>query len=419
MEPAGDNDRSEGPITSTRPDESPRSGHGSDGSTVGGNHESGRRGGGASKGGQNADGDAPSGGHHAEGDASSGGHPGGRDYSETPLVVTWETTQACDLACDHCRAEADPEHHDDELSTAEAVDLFEQVAEFSPQPFLVLSGGDPLKRTDIFELLEAAVDVGVTPSITPATTPLLDRETVERFADVGVGRMALSLDGSTPKRHDGFRGEPGTFDATMRAAKWAREFNLPIQINTTVTASTVEDLPAIARLAEDLGAAMWEVFFLVPVGRGADLEQLSPERAREVMEWLYWRSRHAPYRIITVEAPFYRRVARELQWEAGERELPVGSTGAGNGFIFVSHTGDVYPSGFMPLGVGNVREEPLPSLYRNADLTQRLRDRESFDGACGACPVTAECGGSRSRAYAATGNPVGSDPLCPWVASGE
>lgn len=352
-------------------------------------------------------------------DTGERSHPHGRDYSQSPLVVTWEVTQACDLACDHCRAEADPDRSPDELTTQDGIELFEQVSEFSPQPFMVLSGGDPLKRPDIFELLEGAVEVGVTPSITPATTSLLDRETLERFADIGVGRVALSLDGATAENHDGFRGEEGTFETTMRAARMARELGLSIQINTTVTEQTVDDLPAIADLVEELDAAMWEVFFLVPVGRGEELEQLSPERTRELMKWLYRRSQRAPYRVITVEAPFYRRVAREVQREDGQQGRPVGSTGAGNGFVFVSHTGEVYPSGFMSLSAGNVRENSLPDIYQNADVMKQLRDRESFDGPCGSCPMTAECGGSRSRAYAATGNPLGSDPLCPWAASSD
>ena len=339
-----------------------------------------------------------------------GGHPGGRDYAEAPLVVTWEVSQACALTCDHCRADANPDRHPDELSMSEARDLFESVASFSPSPFLVLSGGDPLERPDIFELLETAVDAGVTPSITPATTDRLTRDVIERFADIGVGRMALSLDGATASSHDGFRGEPGTFARTIEAAEHARDCGVPIQFNTTVTARTASELPEIATLVSEYDAAMWEVFFLVPVGRGAELAQLSPGSAREVMTWLYEHSREAPYRVITVEAPFYRRVASELG-ASGH----VGSTGAGNGFVFVSHTGEVYPSGFLPLPVGNVRETPLPELYREAPLMQRLRDRESFDGPCGNCPMTSTCGGSRSRAYAATGNPFGSDPLCPWA----
>ena len=363
-----------------------------------------------------------------ENDSTPSGHPAGktsthnssahgRDYSETPLVVTWEVSQACELACDHCRAEANPDRCESELDLAEARTLFEQVASFSPQPFLVLSGGDPLQRPDIFELLETAVDVGLTPSITPATTALLDREVIERFADIGVGRMALSLDGATAASHDAFRGEDGTYETAIQAAEIARELDLSIQINTTVTAETAAELPEIAKIVDDLDAAMWEVFFLVPTGRGTELGQLSADRAREVMEWLYQHSREAPYRIITVEAPFYRRVASEVAREEGSGRPRVGSTGAGNGFVFVSHTGEVYPSGFLPLSAGNVREQPLPDIYRNAHLMERLRERESFVGPCGSCPFTRECGGSRSRAYAATGNPLASDPLCPWAAA--
>lgn len=344
-------------------------------------------------------------------------HPHARDYSRSPLVVTWEVTQACDLACDHCRADANPDRDPDELSTAEATRLFEQVAAFDPSPFFVLSGGDPLKRPDVFELLEAADEAGLTPAITPATTPLLDRESVERVAEAGARRMALSLDGATAEAHDEFRGETGTFDVAMRAAAHAEEVGLPIQLNTTVTANTVDQLPGIADIADELDVAMWEVFFLVPIGRGDELEQLSPGRAREVMEWLYERSRDAPYRLITVEAPFYRRVAREKQRADGHPPGHVGTTGAGNGFVFVSHTGEVYPSGFMPLSVGNVREESLVDIYREKPLMQQLRDRGSFAGPCGSCPATPHCGGSRSRAYAATGNPTDSDPLCPWATS--
>jgi len=219
---------------------------------------------------------------HPSGESAHGSSAHGRDYSQTPLVVTWEVSQACELACDHCRAEANPDRCADELDLDEARTLFEQVAEFSPQPFLVLSGGDPLQRPDIFELLETAVDVGLTPSITPATTPRLDREVIERFAEIGVGRMALSLDGATAASHDAFRGEDGTYETAIRAAEIARELDLSIQINTTVTAETAGELPEIARIVDDLDAAMWEVFFLVPTGRGTELGQLSPDRAREV-----------------------------------------------------------------------------------------------------------------------------------------
>ena len=329
--------------------------------------------------------------------------------------MTWELTQACDLACDHCRADANPERDPNELTTAEAKRLFEQVAEFDSTPFFVFSGGDPLKRPDIFELLTAATEAGLVPAVTPATTPLLTRETIERFKDAGARRMALSLDGATATTHDSFRGEPGTFETAITAAEHANDVGLPIQINTTVTANTVGELPGIADIADEFDAAMWEVFFLVPIGRGETLAQLEPERARDVMAWLYERSQRASYRVITVEAPFYRRVAREEQRAAGERPTHAGTTGAGNGFVFVSHTGEVYPSGFLPCSVGNVRETSLVELYRDAPLMGQLRERSEFEGPCGSCPATPHCGGSRSRAYATTGNPTGTDPLCPWA----
>ena len=350
--------------------------------------------------------------------AHAGGTPRTREYDRAPLIVTWEVTSACALACDHCRAEATPERDPAELDTEEGIALFEEIADFGERtPMLVLSGGDPLERPDLLELIEGAGDVGLTPAVTPATTPALDRDALEALADAGVNRIALSLDGATAGTHDAFRGESGTFATAMTAARTAREVGLSIQVNTTVTARTAAELPAIADLVADLEAAMWEVFFLVPVGRGTELAQLDPDRAAAVAAWLYHRACEAPYRVITVEAPFYRRVATELQRADGEEPTAVGTTGAGNGFVFVSATGDVFPSGFLPLRAGNVRDESLVSIYRDAPVMRRLRDRSSFEGPCGACPATAFCGGSRSRAYAASGDPTGSDPLCPWAAT--
>lgn len=355
---------------------------------------------------------------HSPHRSSTGSSPHqARDFAETPLVVTWELTQACELACDHCRARAMPEPDPNELTVEQATDLFEQVATFDPQPFFVFSGGDPLMRPDFFTLLERARDAGLHPAVTPATTPRLTREVIDALSAAGVRRMALSLDGATAPAHDGFRGEPGTFETALRAAEYANNIGLSIQINTTVTAETVDQLPGIAELATALDISMWEIFFLVPVGRGDELEQLEPTAAKEIAEWLYEYSQSAPFRVITVEAPFYRRVAAEIQNEAGQPMRPVGSTGAGNGFIFISHTGEVYPSGFMPVSVGNITEEPLPTIYRQSPLLSKLRDPDELNGPCGTCSYAQLCGGSRSRAYAATTDPFASDPLCPWVES--
>lgn len=348
---------------------------------------------------------------HGHGDGVDGsGHPG-RDYDRSPLIVTWEATRACSLACDHCRADAVSERASDELDAAAVRNLIDGVAQFDPSPVFVVSGGDPLERPDLFELLAYASD-RITTAVTPAPTPRLDREAVERFADAGVHRMAISIDRATERAHDDFRGEAGSFDAARRAARHAEETGVSIQINTTVTAGTVGDLPAIADMVDSLGAVAWEVFFLVPVGRGAELDGLDPVRAGEVAAWLYDRTRHARFKLVTVEAPFYRRIAHERSESPGS----VGSVRAGKGFVFVSHRGEVYPSGFLPRSVGSVRETPLPELYRKSPLMRALRDADRFAGPCGRCPYRQTCGGSRSRAYAVTGDPLASDPLCPFAA---
>ncbi|WP_254863058.1 TIGR04053 family radical SAM/SPASM domain-containing protein [Halovivax gelatinilyticus] len=352
------------------------------------------------------------------------------DTADRPLVLIWELTQACHLACEHCRAEAVPGRHPDELSTPEGKRLLESAADFGDGQLVVLSGGDPLVRDDVEELVEYGADLGLRMTITPSGTRSLTGERIEGLADAGIRRMAVSLDGATPERHDSFRGEPGSFTETIRAANDARAAGIPIQVNTTVCAQTVADLPAIRNLLEELGVVMWSVFFLVPVGRGRILDPISPERAESVMEWLYDVRREASFALKTTEAPMYRRVvAQRAAAEAVERRSsgedsssgPPARRGgivAGDGFCFVSHTGDVYPSGFLPLSAGNVRETPVTEVYRESELFRSLRDRDRLTGKCGACEFRALCGGSRSRAYATAGDPLASDPLCSYVPAG-
>ncbi len=344
-----------------------------------------------------------------------GEHPhAASNHRRAPLVVTWEVTQACGLTCDHCRAEAQPGRHPDELSTEAGRALLDRIAAFGdPAPIVVFSGGDPLQRPDLCELIEHAVANGLRTGVTPAPTEALDVAVLDRFEDLGVHRVALSLDGASPATHDGFRGEEGSFEVIHRAAEHAADIGLPLQINTTVTGTTVGELPAIADLVEAFEAVMWEVFFLVPVGRGTTLEQLSPEATERTLRWLYRRQRSADFRLLTVEAPQYRRVAREETGD-GAGEPTLGSTGDGNGIIFVSHTGAVYPSGFLPLEVGDVREQDLVRIYRRAPLLTRLRDPSQLRGKCGGCPHRSYCGGSRARAYASSGDPFAGDPLCPF-----
>ena len=344
------------------------------------------------------------------------------DTAERPMVLIWEVTQACELTCDHCRADAQPARHPDELSTTEAKRLLDQAAEFGDRQLVVLSGGDPMKRPDLVELVDYSTDQGLVVSLTPSGTQELDAEAIESLADAGLKRMALSLDGPEADSHDAFRGESGSFEATMHAAEQARNAGIPLQINTTVCASTVDELPAIRDRVADLGAVLWSVFFLVPVGRGRVLDPVSPERAERVMEWLSRVADDAPFRLKTTEAPHYRRVRRQAATagsadSGGPRadENRRASVIAGDGFAFVSHTGEVYPSGFLPSAAGRVPDDDLVEVYRESDLFTSLRDRDQLRGKCGACPFRQLCGGSRSRAYAHTGDPLASDPLCGFV----
>ncbi|MFW6193846.1 MAG: radical SAM protein, partial [Gemmatimonadota bacterium] len=301
-------------------------------------------------------------------------------------------------------------------------------------PVVVFTGGDPLKRPDVVEPADHGTRRGLRMAVTPATTPRLDGDVLEALRDAGVRRVALSVDGATPRSHDAFRGERGSFEVARRAAADAAELGLPIQVNTTVCRDTVADLPAVADLAEAWGAVMWEVFFLVPLGRGEVLDPLSPWQHETVLEWMYRRQKEADFRLITVEAPFYRRVGRQVEAAAkarlreegrptpGDRGRPVpvprGSTGDGDGFLFVGHRGEIFPSGFLPVPAGDVRRDDVVEVYRDAPLFRWLRDGDLLRGKCGACEFRRVCGGSRARAFAATGDRRAADPFCPYVPSG-
>ena len=347
----------------------------------------------------------------------------GFDTTKRPLVFIWEVTQACELACEHCRADAQERRHPDELTTDEGKKLLREVREFGEGQLVVLSGGDPCARDDLAELISYGRDIGLTVTLTPSGTSSLTPEVIADLADAGLRRIALSLDCATPDAHDSFRGEPGSFEATMRAAQAVRNEGLPLQINTTVCQRTANHLPAMRTLVADLDAVLWSVFFLVPIGRGRVLEPLSPARAERVMEWLATVSAEESFALKTTEAPHYRRVKAQLTRNESDTQTTGQTAGdkrragivAGDGFAFVSHTGEMYPSGFLPESAGNVREQHPVSIYRESELFQALRNRENLHGKCGACPFKQVCGGSRSRAYAYTGDPLASDPLCSYV----
>ena len=337
------------------------------------------------------------------------------------MNIYWEMTQSCALACRHCRAEAICTPNPLELNYEESMAFLRQIPDFGATlPQLILTGGDPLARADLFELIDEARKLGISISITPAATEALTREVLVRLKERGVDGLGLSLDGSTAERHDSIRGVGGTFDRTIQAVEWARELNMPVQINTLVAAETMDDLPTIYELLRPSGIARWSLFFLISVGRGKVLQPLSPMEGEQLMHWIHDTSRKAPFIVATTEAPSFRRVALQKMREEGmtgeeiRRSSASRSSGIrdGNGIMFVSNTGDICPAGFLPLPAGNVREQHIVDIYRNSTLFRQLHDPSQFEGRCGACDHRTLCGGSRSRAYAATGNPLASDPIC-------
>ncbi|MHB1958297.1 MAG: TIGR04053 family radical SAM/SPASM domain-containing protein [Acidobacteriaceae bacterium] len=337
------------------------------------------------------------------------------------MLVYWEMTQACALACRHCRAEAVSSPHPDQLTNAESKDLLRQIAAFD-KPHLILTGGDPLKRADIYELIDEARSLGLTVSITPSATPELTYDVLTKLKAHGIDSLGLSLDGSTTARHEAVRGVAGCFDWTIRAAKDAGELGFPIQVNTLVSEETADDLPAIFELLKSMKVMRWSLFFLIAVGRGKTLRPVSPERGEELMHWVYDLAREAPFQVKTTEAPSYRRIALSEMRKEGMSAREIERTSVyrgfgirdGHGIMFVSNQGDVYPAGFLPLAVGNVRQNSLQEIYRNSPIFRGLHTPSQFKGKCGVCEYSALCGGSRARAFAYTGDPLASDPFCPY-----
>ena len=331
------------------------------------------------------------------------------------------------------------------MSTDEAHDLIDQIADMHI-PIFVFTGGDPLKRADIFDLIRYASSKGVHVAVTPSATPLLTREAIFKLKEAGLVRLGISLDGSTPEIHDTFRGLPGAYARTIQAIEWADEAGIPIQVHSTISRHNADDLDSLCSLFEKLKIVMWNVFFLVPVGRGQQADLLSGEEFEAVFAKIYELSHRANFQIKTTEAMHYRRyliqhnleerkfghggghpgghpgtVARPTEFEAGtptsdarERNTAWATrrVNDGKGFMFISHKGDVYPSGFLPIHAGNIRETPLADIYRNAPIFKALRDTSQLEGKCGACEFKEICGGSRARAYAVTGDPLAQEPCC-------
>ncbi len=371
-----------------------------------------------------------------------GGHPGGHPaghpgvtavgavraegyvYGRAPMLVYWEMTNACGLACRHCRASAIADRSPTELTFEEGLGLLDDITGFGrPYPHVVFTGGDPLLRPDLVPLVEAATARGIGCSLAPAATGLLTRPALERLKAAGIQNISLSIDGSTAEIHDRFRGVEGTFATTLESARFAREAGLPIQVNTLITDETLPDLPAIYDLMTTLDIMRWSLFYLISVGRGSALREVTPVQSERLNRWLFELSRTAPFQVKTTEAMHYRRVAIRTMEAEGRTPEEIAATSVGRGFgirdgngiMFVNHDGAVYPSGFLPIATGNVRETSIVSIYRDHPLFTSLRDPDRFRGRCGRCEYGRICGGSRARAFAWTGDPLEADPLCPYV----
>ena len=343
------------------------------------------------------------------------------DFNQSPLLVIWEVTQACDLACVHCRASAVPGRNPAELTTDQGFRLLDEVRNFG-DPLMVFTGGDPLKRPDIYDLIRHSAGLGLRTNITPSATPLLTASAIDKFKRNGVTRMAISVDGPDAETHDSFRGVPGTFDKAMFALRHARDIALDTQFQTTVTRRNMNKLGQIAERVAEVHSRMWSLFFLIVTGRALADDDLTAEEYERVFEFMYQISKIAPFDVKTTEAMHYRRyVAQRMKAEHGATEETINTRGVvwrtsgvsdGCGFVFISHTGEIYPSGFLPVSAGNVLEDSLVSVYRDSSLFRILRDTEHREGKCGVCEYGRICGGSRARAYALTGNYLAEDPRC-------
>lgn len=362
------------------------------------------------------------------------------DPDDRPFIVIWEVTRACQLVCLHCRADAQQRFHPNQLTLEHGKALLDDIAQFGkPTPIVILTGGDPFERQDLEQLVEHGTQLGLSVALSPSVTANFTRERLTSLREAGGKAISLSLDGANPETHDGFRGFKGTYAATLEAAKITTDLGFRLQVNSTVTKKTVRELPELMAQVKGMGAHLWSLFFLVPTGRGQALQALSAEENEDVLQWANDVSGYIA--IKTTEAQAYRRVAMQhagegpapahgelYEWlmartleliDEGElknrRPRPPLATNSGRGFVFVDHLGDVYPSGFLPFVCGNVKNESFRDIYRNSPVMLSLRRPNAFKGKCGSCEFNQVCGGSRSHAYAVTGDMLASDPTCTYV----
>ena len=356
------------------------------------------------------------------------------DFNMAPFTIAWEVTRACAYACVHCRADALHTPDPNELKTDEALRLIDRLTEFG-SPILIFTGGDPMMRKDLHELIAYATQKGLRCSLTPTATALPTTARLEKVREAGIRRIALSLDAPRPEIHDDFRQVKGSWQRTMDILHRAQSIGVSVQVNTTVAKHNVDILDEMVPFLQEVGAVQWSLFFLVPTGRAQAKNMISPEEHERVFNWLYDLSKNAPFDIKATAAPMYRRVAIERKRAEQGGDKPVTFQGAGfqyadglnrptrgvndgNGFLFISHVGDIQPSGFLPLTAGNVRTDDVIDVYRHSQIFTDLRTPDKIKGRCGICEYRDVCGGQRGRAYGVTGDYLESDPACLYIPQG-
>ena len=356
------------------------------------------------------------------------------DFNLAPFTIAWEVTRACAFACVHCRADAQHTRDPRELDTREAKTLIDRLADFG-SPILIFTGGDPMMRRDLFELIAYATQKGLRCSLTPTATALPTIERLKMAHEAGIRRIALSLDAPDSTTHDEFRQVEGSWKRTMDILRNAHAAGLSVQVNTTVSKHNYRRLDEMVPFIQEVGAVQWSVFFLVPTGRALAEKMISAEEHERIFHWLYDLSKTAPFDIKATAAPMYRRVAIERKRTEQDSGSPVTFQGAGfqyadglnrptrgvndgNGFLFISHIGEIQPSGFLPLTAGNIREDDVVDVYRHSRVFTELRDPDKLKGRCHVCEYRDVCGGQRGRAYGITDDYLESDPACLYVPNG-
>lgn len=342
------------------------------------------------------------------------------DTAHPCRLIAWEVTRSCNLACRHCRAEAHPEPYSGELNTREAkalIDSFRQVG----NPIVIFTGGEPMLRPDLYDLVRHARSQGLTCVCAPNGT-LITADNARQLKTAGIERCSISIDGPDAASHDAFRGLPGAFDASMAGIGYLKEAGLPFQINTTVTKDNLGSFRQIFDLCEQLGAVAWHIFLLVPTGRGAAIadQVISAAEYENVLHWFYDFRKTTSMQLKATCAPHYYRIMRQRAHAENIRVEPAtfgmdamtrGCLG-GTGFCFISHTGQVQPCGYLELDCGNVREIPFPEIWKNSEIFMNLRDPHKYEGKCGSCEFHNVCGGCRARAQSMSGNYLAAEPLC-------